>query len=162
MQPKIVTIPMFPLNTVVLPGETKLLHIFEDRYKELVIDCMRNGANFGIPYIKNNDLSEYGVEVKITKIVKTYDNGEMDITVQGVVPFRILKYTKVLKPKLYGAASIEEYEGDMTSARYKMFRSLKKYIKSAKGKEIPVETLTNVPVYNVAVLLILQMKKNCN
>lgn len=153
MQPKIVTIPMFPLNTVVLPGETKLLHIFEDRYKELVIDCMKNGANFGIPYIKNNDLSEYGVEVRITKIVKTYDNGEMDITVQGVVPFRILQYTKVLKPKLYGAASIEEYEGDMTSARYKMFRSLKKYIKSAKGKEIPVETLTNVPVYNVAVLL---------
>ena len=41
----------------------------------------------------------------------------------------------------------------MTSVRYKMFRSLKKYIKAAKQKEIPVETFTNVSVYNVAILL---------
>src|SRR5687767_11829817 len=123
MQPKIVTIPMFPLNTVILPGETKLLHIFEDLYKELEIDCMKNGAKFGIPYIKTNKISEYGVEVKITKIAKTYYNDEMDIIVQGVVAFRILKYSKVLKTKIDGAANFEEYEGDMTSARYKMFRS---------------------------------------
>lgn len=152
-KPKILTLPMFPLNTVVLPGETKVLHIFEERYQELVVDCLRNMANFGIPYIKNNQISEYGVEVKIKRIIKTYENGELDIEVVGVAPFRILRYTKVLKPKLYGAASIQEYEDDMTSIRYKMFRSLKKYIKAAKQKEIPVETFTNVSVYNVAILL---------
>jgi Lon protease-like protein len=144
---------MFPLNTVVLPGETKVLHIFEERYQELIIDCLKNLANFGIPYIKNNVISEYGMEVKIKRIVKTYENGELDIEVTGVAPFKILKYTKVLRPKLYGAASIQEYEDDMTSIRYKMFRSLKKYIKAAKQKEIPVETFTNVSVYNVAILL---------
>jgi hypothetical protein len=153
MEPKILTIPMFPLNTVVLPGETKVLHIFEERYQELIIDCLKNMANFGIPYIKNNVISEYGMEVKIKRIVKTYENGELDIEVTGVAPFKILKYTKVLRPKLYGAASIQEYEDDMTSIRYKMFRSLKKYIKAAKQKEIPVETFTNVSVYNVAILL---------
>jgi uncharacterized protein len=144
---------MFPLNTVVLPGETKVLHIFEERYQELIIDCLKNMANFGIPYIKNNTISEYGMEVKIKRIVKTYENGELDIEVTGVAPFKILQYTKVLRPKLYGAASIQEYEDDMTSIRYKMFRSLKKYIKAAKQKEIPVETFTNVSVYNVAILL---------
>lgn len=153
MEPKILTLPMFPLNTVILPGETKVLHIFEDRYKELVVDCLKNAANFGIPYIKNNELSSFGVEVKIQRIVKTHDNGELDIEVTGVQPFIIKQYTKVLTPKLYGAASVEGYEGDMTSVRYKLFRSLKKYIKSTKGKEIPVETFTNVSVYNVAVLL---------
>ncbi len=153
MNQKIVTLPMFPLNTIILPGETKMLRIIEERYKELVSDCLHNSANFGIPYKINKDIAEYGMEVKITKAVKTFDNGEMEITVQGVMPFRILKYTEVLSPKLYGAASIEEFNDDMVSSRYKMFRSLKKYIKSAKGKEIPVETLTNVPVYNVAVLL---------
>lgn len=153
MEPKILTLPMFPLNTVILPGETKVLHIFEDRYKELVVDCLKNAANFGIPYIKNNELSSFGVEVRIRRIVKTHDNGELDIEVTGVQPFVIKQYTKVLIPKLYGAASVEGYEGDMTSVRYKLFRSLKKYIKSTKGKEIPVETFTNVSVYNVAVLL---------
>jgi Lon protease-like protein len=34
------TIPMFPLNMVLLPGETKTLHIFEERYKQLVSDCL--------------------------------------------------------------------------------------------------------------------------
>ena len=153
MEPKILTLPMFPLNTVILPGETKVLRIFEDRYKELVVDCLKNAANFGIPYIKNNELSSYGVEVKIKRVIKTHDNGEIDIEVVGVQPFKIKQYIKVLTPKLYGAANIEGYEGDMTSTRYKMFRSLKKYIKTAKQKEIPVETFTNVSVYNVAILL---------
>ncbi len=153
MEPKILTLPMFPLNTIVLPGETTVLHIFEDRYKELIVDCMRNMANFGIPYVKNEVISEYGMEVKIKRVLKTHENGELEIEVTGVEPFKILQYIDVLKPKLYGAASIEEYEEDMTSTRYKMFRSLKKYIKSAKQKEIPVETFTNVSVYNVAILL---------
>lgn len=153
MQHKILTLPMYPLNTVILPGETKVLHIYEDRYRELVADCLRNMANFGIPYIHNNSITDYGMEVKISKVIKTYDNGELEIEVIGVAPFKILQYTKVLKPKLYGAASIQEYENDMISTRYKMFRSLKKYIKAAKQKEIPVETFTNVSVYNVANLL---------
>lgn len=153
MVPKILTLPVFPLNLVVLPGETKELHIYEDRYIELVSDCLRNSANFGIPFIHNGKITQYGVEVKITRVQKTYPNGEMDIEIQGIAPFRILQFTDILKPKLYGAASIEEYEDDMTSGRYKMFRSLKKFIKTAKGKEIPVESLTNVSVYNVANLL---------
>ena len=44
------TIPMFPLNMVLLPGETKTLHIFEERYKQLVRDCLDNEAHFGIPF----------------------------------------------------------------------------------------------------------------
>ena len=77
----------------------------------------------------------------------------MEIEVTAIKPFKILKYTSVLKPKLYGAAYIEEYEGDTTSNRYKLFRSFKKLIKASKNKEIPVETLTNVSVYKVAHLL---------
>mgnify|MGYP000665651429 CR=1 FL=1 len=41
------TIPMFPLNMVLLPGETKTLHIFEERYKQLISDCLENDAHFG-------------------------------------------------------------------------------------------------------------------
>ena len=150
---KLVTLPMFPLNIVLIPGETRVLHIFEDRYRELVADCVMNQANFGIPYIKGDQLADYGIEVSISKIIQEHADGEMDIEIKAIQPFKILKYTSVLKPKLYGAAYIEEYEGDTTSNRYKLFRSFKKLIKAAKGKEIPVETLTNVSVYKVAHLL---------
>jgi Lon protease-like protein len=150
---KLVTLPMFPLNTVIIPDEVRILHVFEERYQELVSDCIANQANFGIPYIKSGQISEYGVEVSITKILQQLPDGEMDIEIKGVKPFKILKYTKILKPKLYGAANIEEYEEDIVSNRYKLFRSFKKFIKQAKNKEIPVEHLTNVSVYKVAHLL---------
>ncbi|HWY38883.1 MAG TPA: LON peptidase substrate-binding domain-containing protein [Bacteroidia bacterium] len=150
---KLVTLPMFPLNMVIIPGETRVLHIFEDRYRELVADCVANQANFGIPYIKGDQLADYGIEVSITRIMQDNPDGEMDIEIKAIKPFKILKYTSILKPKLYGAAYIEEYEDDTTSNRYKLFRSFKKLIKAAKGKEIPVETLINVSVYKVAHLL---------
>ncbi len=150
---KLVTLPMFPLNIILIPGETQVLHIFEERYQELVSDCIVNQANFGIPYIKGDQLADYGIEVCIVKVLEQHANGEMDIEIQAVKPFKIIKYTNVLKPKLYGAAYIEEYEDDTTSNRYKLFRSFKKLIKASKNKEIPVETLTNVSVYKVAHLL---------
>jgi len=150
---KLVTLPMFPLNTVIIPGEVRTLHVFENRYQELVTDCITNQANFGIPYIKGGQIAEYGVEVVITKILQHYADGEMDIEIKGIKPFKILKYTKVLTPKLYGAANIEEHEEDIISNRYKLFRSFKKFIKQAKNQEIPVENLTNVSVYKVAHLL---------
>ncbi len=144
---------MFPLNTVIIPGEVRTLHVFEDKYQELVADCIANQANFGIPYIKGGQISEYGVEVSITKILQQYPDGEIDIEIKGIQPFKIIKYTKILKPKLYGAANIEEYEEDVASNRYKLFRSFKQFIKQAKNQEIPVENLTNVSVYKVAHLL---------
>lgn len=150
---KLITLPMFPLNTVIIPGEVRTLHVFEDKYQELVADCIANQANFGIPYIKGGQISEYGVEVSITKILQQYPDGEIDIEIKGIQPFKIIKYTKILKPKLYGAANIEEYEEDVASNRYKLFRSFKKFIKQAKNQEIPVENLTNVSVYKVAHLL---------
>ena len=52
------TIPMFPLNMVLLPGETKTLHIFEDRYTQLVSDCLLNEAHFGIPFIHQPSICE--------------------------------------------------------------------------------------------------------
>jgi hypothetical protein len=150
---KLITLPMFPLNTVIIPGEVRTIHVFEDKYQELIADCITNQANFGIPYIKGGQISDYGVEVSITKILQQHLNGEIDIEIKGIQPFKILKYTKILKPKLYGAANIEVYEEDVASNRYKLFRSFKKFIKQAKNQEIPVENLTNVSVYKVAHLL---------
>jgi Lon protease-like protein len=146
------TLPMFPLNVVIIPGEIYIVRIYEYRYKELITDCLTNQANFGIPYIKGDKLSDYGMEVSILRIINLSD-GEIDVEVKGIKPFKIIKYTKVLKPKLYGAAHVEEYDEDSISNRYKLFRSFKKFIKQAKQQEIPVEGLTNVSIYKVAHLL---------
>lgn len=44
-------LPMFPLSTVLLPGEVIPLHIFESRYRELTEHCLASDGDFGVVLI---------------------------------------------------------------------------------------------------------------
>lgn len=107
-------IPVFPLGIVVYPGEHVNLHIFEPRYRQLVGECLAEGKPFGIPTVINNKLNEMGTLVKVTELVKTYDNGEMDIRTQGLRVFRVLELIKTVPDKLFSGAIVnypENIEG---------------------------------------------------
>jgi Lon protease-like protein len=99
-------IPVFPLGIVVYPGEIVNLHIFEPRYKQLVNECHIEGKPFGIPTVINNKLNEMGTLVRITELVKTYDNGEMDVRTQGLRVFRMLEMIKSVPDKLFSGAIV--------------------------------------------------------
>jgi Lon protease-like protein len=99
-------IPVFPLGIVVYPGENLNLHIFEPRYKQLVNECYTEGKPFGIPTVINNKLNEMGTLVRITEMVKVYDNGEMDIKTQGICVFRVLEIIKSVPDKLFSGAIV--------------------------------------------------------
>jgi Lon protease-like protein len=99
-------IPVFPLGIVVYPGEMVNLHIFEPRYKQLVNECYKEGKPFGIPTVIDNKLNEMGTLVKITELVKVYDNGEMDIRTQGMRVFRVLELIKSVPDKLFSGAIV--------------------------------------------------------
>jgi Lon protease-like protein len=45
-------LPLFPLNTVLFPGGPLPLRIFEPRYVDMVRDCMRDSAAFGVVLIR--------------------------------------------------------------------------------------------------------------
>lgn len=45
-------LPIFPLNTVLFPGTPLQLHIFEERYKEMINMCIREKRNFGVALIQ--------------------------------------------------------------------------------------------------------------
>ncbi|HTS45471.1 MAG TPA: LON peptidase substrate-binding domain-containing protein [Puia sp.] len=99
-------IPIFPLSIVVYPGENLNLHIFEPRYKQLINECFTENKGFGIPAMINNKLNEIGTLVKIKEIVTVHENGEMDITTEGVSVFRILEVIKSIPDKLYSGAIV--------------------------------------------------------
>lgn len=148
-----ITIPMFPLNMVILPGETKTLHIFEERYKQLVSDCIDNEAHFGIPFLHQKSMGNYGIEVKIINIIKSFENGEMDIAIEGVRSFKIIEFSKVLTPKLYGAATVQ-FEEDITD---KPSNSLQEFIKEymwiSQENIVSIDAFDNINVYGIARLL---------
>ena len=153
MEPKFLTLPVFPLQLVVLPGETLVLHVFEDRYKELVNDCLTNHANFGIPFVQKSRLSDFGTEVSILKILRTYTNGEMDIEVKGISCFKIIHFTRVLKPKLYGAASIELLEDHSLFLCNDLLKRLKDYFQETKSENISLSKLAKISLLNLAIIL---------
>ncbi|MEP7145317.1 MAG: LON peptidase substrate-binding domain-containing protein [Ferruginibacter sp.] len=99
-------IPIFPLGIVVYPGEELNLHIFERRYKQLIIDSKETKKPFGIPAVINNGVSEMGTLTELVEITEVYDNGEMDIRTRGIKVFRVLELVKSIPDKLYSGAIV--------------------------------------------------------
>jgi Lon protease-like protein len=107
MSQELEELPLFPLSTVLFPYATVQLHVFEDRYRQLVRDCMEFDTSFGIVLIRSGSevggtAEPYmvGTTVRISR-VHTYDDGRMDIQVQGEARFRIRKIDES-KPYLVG------------------------------------------------------------
>ncbi len=99
-------LPLFPLKMVVFPGEKLNLHIFEPRYRQLIRECEQNGVTFGIPCYLDDQLSDFGTEIRLVKIEKRFENGEMDIRTEGVGIFKIHEFYRVAPQKLYSGADI--------------------------------------------------------
>lgn len=111
-------IPIFPLAIVVYPGETLNLHIFEERYKELINECRQTNKAFGIPTVINDKVGELGTLVKITETAKVYEDGKLDIRTTGVGIFRTLEVVKKVPDKLYSGAIVEYPLNEMQSKTF--------------------------------------------
>ena len=55
MPPEKRDLPLFPLNTVLFPGATIPLQVFEERYKEMMKICLDSDARFGVSLIKDGE-----------------------------------------------------------------------------------------------------------
>ena len=110
-------LPLFPLQSVFFPGETVPLHIFEERYKQLINDCRKEALTFGIPVYINDSIS-YGTEVQLVEVVNTYGNGEMDVVCVARQVFKVLSFEKQMQGKLYGGGEVEflDMENDADEA----------------------------------------------
>ncbi|MGY8914378.1 MAG: LON peptidase substrate-binding domain-containing protein [Flavobacteriales bacterium] len=106
-------LPMFPLQSVFFPGERVALHIFEERYKQLIQDCLAEAMTFGIPVYIDNTVA-YGTEMQLVEIVHTYPNGEMDIVCTATRVFKVMTFDNEKDDKLYpgGIVSFIDYMED--------------------------------------------------
>jgi Lon protease-like protein len=104
-------IPIFPLNLVLFPGNSLPLHIFEPRYKTMIRDSMDNRTPFGIVLATENGLARIGCTAEVINLLKTYDDGRMDIETVGLFAFRIEELHQE-NPLL--EATIESLEDDLS------------------------------------------------
>lgn len=101
--------PLFPLAIVCLPGEVVPLHIFEERYKTMIGECLAEERPFGIVWLGQRGLSEVGCMVEITEVLDRMPDGRLNILVAGRVPFRLLARVDDLP---YPAGDIELLEDE--------------------------------------------------
>ncbi len=104
-------LPLFPLQSVFFPGETVPLHIFEERYRQLINDCREEAITFGIPVYIDKRI-EYGTEVQLVEVVNTYEGGEMDVVCVARQVFKVVTFDNQLDDKLYAGGIVEFLESD--------------------------------------------------
>jgi Lon protease-like protein len=109
-------LPLFPLEMVLLPEELLPLHIFEDRYKTMMGECLQAKAavkgqqEFGVVLLKGQAVSSVGCTARIVNVTRQYEDGRMDILTVGKRRFEIL-LTNEERPYLRGAVDYFEDEG---------------------------------------------------
>ena len=84
---------LFPLPVVLLPTERIPLHIFEERYRELIGECLDTGGDFGLVYADGDGVREVGTRARVTEVLARLPDGKMDILVEGGDRFRLLELT---------------------------------------------------------------------
>ncbi len=108
---------MFPLDVCLLPGERLPLHIFENRYKELIQSCLNAGETFGIPFGLDEETRQIGAEVRVKKVLNTNEDGSLDIIVESVGSFNILDYRPEMDHRSCDTALVEEVEIEQLISR---------------------------------------------
>jgi Lon protease-like protein len=84
---------LFPLAIVLLPTERVPLHIFELRYQELIGECMEDEQEFGLVYEEDDQLQEVGTSAAVIEVIDRFEDGRLNILVEGRERFRILRET---------------------------------------------------------------------
>jgi len=83
--------PLFPLGLVLIPHELVPLHIFEERYKLMIAECLEQESEFGIVWLSDDGLKEIGCSARISKVLERFDDGRLNVLVEGTTPFRLLR-----------------------------------------------------------------------
>jgi hypothetical protein len=118
-------LPLFPLHTVLCPGIALPLHIFEERYRALVRDCVEEASPFGIVLIRDGrevgggsiSFSAIGTLAEIRE-ARRYPDGRYDLLVVGTKRFAITDVTTDRQPYLVAEATVIDDEiGDEEAAR---------------------------------------------
>lgn len=162
-------LPLFPLNTVLFPGMPLNLHIFEERYKHMMQECIESSQPFGVVLIKRGlealgplaDPHEIGCTARVIE-VEPLSEGRMNIVALGQERFRILMLDRdkeylVGKVELYPLG--EKDKMNLIETGNRLHPWVKRYmdiLSQASETDLKSEYLPNDPLalaYLAAVLL---------
>jgi ATP-dependent Lon protease len=118
-------IPLFPLpNLVLFPRIVVPLHIFEERYKLMINDCIAGGGTFGLVLLQSGAVEEredtihrVGVTARIVEVERLAE-GRLNILCEGERRFRIHRFTQRIPFWKAFVEFLEESEDDGAESLY--------------------------------------------
>jgi len=106
-------IPLFPLDVVLFPGASLPLHIFEERYKEMIGLCLAEESSFGVVRAEQDGLAVVGCTARVLRVMHEYDDGRLDILCRGDTRFEI---ESLEESRSYLEAEVDFFDDDGTMA----------------------------------------------
>lgn len=147
-------IALFPLQIFLLPGESTRLHIFEERYKQLLEDCGNPGEMFGIPYTINGYLAGVGCVVEVTDVTKKYPNGSADIEVTCRDMFRVKQFYMRMGEKLYPGGDVSFLHTETSvPLSPQLLKALDAHVKHTAPENFEKLLAPELNVFDAAVLI---------
>ncbi len=102
-------LPLFPLQVVLLPGTPMPLHIFEERYKEMIGEAIEGNTEFGVVQAGERGILNIGCTAVVERVMEKYEDGRLDIVVRGRRRFEIVLLNE---EKEYLRASVEYFDDE--------------------------------------------------
>jgi len=148
--------PLFPLGIVALPSESIPLHIFEDRYRRMIEQCLQGQPGslerqFGIVWLSEQELKQIGCACEIEKVLERMDDGRLNILARGVRPFRLLERQDDLSYPAgvveFISDSEEEPDEQAASTARELYQQL---VRQATDRELEAAELRKLDTYSMA------------
>lgn len=143
--------PLFPLGLVALPSELIPLHIFEQRYKAMMNECLRDEREFGILWLADDGLREIGCACEIAEVIERMDDGRMNLVARGTRPFRVLERQGHLAYPAGVVEFLDDREGkidaDVAQAAHEAYADL---VRRATDRDPTEQELAELDAYAMA------------
>jgi Lon protease-like protein len=102
-------IPLFPLSLVLLPTMPLPLHIFEERYKEMMGEIIPAKSEFGVVFAKDDGIVNIGCTATVERVMRRYEDGRLDLLAVGQRRFQIASLDQ---EKSFLRAEVEFFNDD--------------------------------------------------
>lgn len=138
-------LPLFPLQVVLFPRTPLPLHIFEERYKQMIGEVLRGKSEFGVVLAGEKGIVNTGCTASIEKVLKNYPDGRMDLLTVGRRRFEIILLNDE-KPYLRGAVEFfddEESEPITPEVRERVMEAYNDIRKLEQGERLQDPELTD-------------------
>jgi Lon protease-like protein len=155
--------PLFPLGLVAVPGESVPLHVFEDRYRRMIEQCLSAepgspGHEFGIVWLSDEELKDVGCACEIARVLERMDDGRLNILARGTRPFRLLERQDdlpypagvvefLLDDEGEGGAAFDEADEVASASARELYREL---VEQATDRQLGEDELNEMSAYEMA------------